>query len=59
MVILPDWLIEEEVKREREERNRDRRERPFLEAPRPDDYPLSPPKEEEEESGGTVIIIPL
>jgi len=55
---LPDWMIEEELKRERAER--ERRERPYLERP-----PVSAPQRKHEEPDDQaqpqrgVVIIPL
>jgi len=50
---LPEWIIEEELKRER--REREERPQPYLEMPLPSPSPEAP----EPSSDRGVVIIPL
>ena len=51
-VLLPDWIIEEELERARKE---EIREQPYLEAP----LPQEPYSRAEEPSNRGVVIIPI
>jgi hypothetical protein len=54
---LPDWIIEEELKRERREREERERPQPYLELPLPP--PEMPAEAEKPASDRGVVIIPL